>query len=106
MATERNTIRFTVDPAVAELGIRCTALVVTGLDNTKYPAGWDKRRTKAMTEVQASESDGQTLLDGFRRLHTVVGAPNRKNLAAPESLRKAVVSGLPLAQGLVRIHQT
>lgn len=106
MAAERNTIRFTVDPAVTKLGIRCVAFVVKGLDNTKYPDGWDERRAEVMATVQASVADGQTLLDRFRHLHTAVGAPNRKNLAAPESLRKTVTSGraLPTINPVVDLY--
>lgn len=93
--SQSSNITFNVADEVTKLGIECAAFVITGLDNTQYADGWNELWAKTLNDLGNSSGESE-LFDGFRDLHTAVGAPNRKNLSSPEALIKAVAKGRPL----------
>lgn len=93
----RNQREFRVSPEVAALGVPVTAFVVTGMANTRYPAGWRERWSSALSDVRrwavANDPVTDPALAGYRELHAAIGVSSRKAVAAPEAMIKALLKG-------------
>jgi DNA/RNA-binding domain of Phe-tRNA-synthetase-like protein len=90
-------MEFRVSPEVAALGIPVTAFAVTGMTNTRYPAGWPEHWSSALSGVHRWALTNDLVTDptlaGYRDLHAAIGVPGRKAVAAPEALIMALLKG-------------
>ena len=83
-------IKFSVEQAVLDLGVKIVFPVVKGLDNTKLDPEWEevrKERIRLLLE-RYREIDYHTdpVLEGFNLLHDLSGVRRRKNIPASENL--------------------
>jgi DNA/RNA-binding domain of Phe-tRNA-synthetase-like protein len=84
-------LRFTMSPAVPDLGVRGVYLVVSGLQNRPGDPEFETHKASVLARLAAAYGrpgfvQNDPVLAGFRDLHTRVGRSNRKYVASPEAL--------------------
>ena len=85
---------FIVEPEVSALGVPAAACLIEGMSVKDTSSELESARVAELVELfpllgQTNPSEFPRLqpsLEGYRELHKRVGASNRKNVAAPESL--------------------
>jgi DNA/RNA-binding domain of Phe-tRNA-synthetase-like protein len=110
LSSRFRTVRFSIDAAVARLGVRGAYLAMGGLSNRESDPAFAALRGQVLAEVRTGLTPeglrDDPVLAGFRRLHSAVGVSSRKNVAAPENLlRQLLRTGeLPRVNLLVDIY--
>ena len=83
-------IKFSVEKAVLDLGVKIVFPVVKGLDNTELHPEWEvirKERIRLLLEeYQEIDFHADPILEGFNLLHDRSGVKRRKNIPASENL--------------------
>jgi DNA/RNA-binding domain of Phe-tRNA-synthetase-like protein len=103
--------QFIVHPEIVSIGLKGIFLTIENLKNEVENSEFDSYRLevigKAYNETN-SDTKEDIYLNGFRQLHDAVGAPNRKNLSAPENLYKLLAKNkdIPRINLLVDIYNT
>ena len=85
-----NQVRFSVEQAVLDLGVKIVFPVVKGLDNTKLNPEWEALRKERirllLEEYREIDFHADPILEGFNLLHDRSGVKRRKNIPASENL--------------------
>lgn len=86
-----NNIKFHISQDVINLGLRGVYLVISGLKNKESDKEFEQYKALVLSqlskEYQSKKFIGSdSILAGFRNLHTKVGRSNRKYISAPEDL--------------------
>jgi DNA/RNA-binding domain of Phe-tRNA-synthetase-like protein len=109
----RDTRKIIIDPRIYDLGLKGIYLTLTGVKNKVFDPDFEKYRQeviKGAYKYVRSIPDIKDELEirGFRHLHEAVGAPNRKNLSAPETLYRILNRNgdIPHINLLVDIYNT
>lgn len=83
-------IKFSVEKAVLDLGVKIVFPVVKGLDNTKLNSEWEAIRKERirllLEEYKEIDFHADPILEGFNLLHDLSGVKRRKNIPASENL--------------------
>jgi DNA/RNA-binding domain of Phe-tRNA-synthetase-like protein len=86
---------FSIDPAVAALGIQVRGFLAHGLDNASPSPGFESLRHAELIALKASSSaqeiQASAILAGYRRLHEKIGKTGRRWVSAPENLKRALL---------------
>ena len=86
-----NQVRFSVEQAVLDLGVKIVFPVVKGLDNTKLNPEWEALRKERirllLEEYREIDFHADPILEGFNLLHDRSGVKRRKNI--PEERNSA-----------------
>lgn len=106
--------KFIVENGIGKIGLRGVYFKIEGLSNQEFHPEFESFIKNEIDKVlRMIEGDDQffrddIILQGFRQLHEKTGAPNRKNLAAPENLLKTISKhrALPRINLLVDIYNT
>lgn len=82
-----------IDPEIKKIGLRGIYLTIEGLQNKERDPEFDRIREEVVRQAYSyakglEDIKNDSIIQGFRQLHEAVGAPNRKNLSAPENLYK------------------
>jgi len=82
-----------IHPEIKKIGLKGIYLTIENLRNKEVDADFEKFRKDVLHQAynytrQIDDIKNDPLIKGFRQLHDAVGAPNRKNLSAPENLYK------------------
>jgi DNA/RNA-binding domain of Phe-tRNA-synthetase-like protein len=105
-------MEFTLDHKVHELGVRGRFFLYTGIDNSeRYPDFLKMYRDTMdgkLSELSESFFAEDSILQGFRDLHSAVGRSNRTYVSSPENLLKNLKKrgSLPSINLLVDIYNT
>lgn len=103
-------LQFQMTDEVRALGLTGAYFTLEGLANAPAHPAFDTLRAAALAEVleglTAEAIPIDPVLTGFRDLHTAVGVSNRKNVASPENLLRALLrsGGLPTVNLVVDIY--
>ncbi len=85
-----NEIKFGVEQAVLDIGVKIVFPVIESIDNTKVSSEWEKLRRDRMAALLEKYRDldyhADTVLEGFHILHDRAGVKRRKNIPASENL--------------------
>lgn len=85
-----NEIRFTVEQAVKDIGVKIVFPVIEGIDNTRTSPEWMERRKEIIdsliNEYKDIDYHADPILEGFHILHDRSGVKRRKNIPASENL--------------------
>ncbi len=88
-------MKFKVEKAVLDSGVKIIFAVVEGVDNHKNDDEWKEYRTRRIAELynEYKELDihADPILEGFNILHDNVGVKRRKNIPASENLIRLLV---------------
>jgi len=104
--------QFIVHPEIPAIGIKGIYLIIENIINREKNEDFQKHQKqvieKAYKYTIQTDLKEDLILQGFRQLHEAVGAPNRKNLSAPENLYKQLVKtgDIPHVNLLVDIYNT
>lgn len=105
--------QFIVHPEISTIGLRGIYLIVENIVNKENDLLFQSYQKSVLKKAyeDASQLDlkEDPILKGFRSLHDAVGAPNRKNLSAPENMYKLLIRNegvLPNINLLVDIYNT
>lgn len=83
---------FSVTQDVLDLGVKIVTTRISGVTNFKTNAKLDEFIQNALSEIKQKRQDknrkDDSILQGFRDLHTKVGKSNKDYLASPEVLLK------------------
>jgi DNA/RNA-binding domain of Phe-tRNA-synthetase-like protein len=105
------TKKFIVQPEIKTIGLKGIYLTIENVKNKKSDAEFEKYQTDLIqkfynyaTKIPDIKED--SFINGFRKLHEAVGAPNRKNLSAPENLYRLLLkyANIPHINLLVDIY--
>lgn len=88
-------MRFKVEKAVLDSGVKIFFAVIRGVDNRKVSPEWEAYRNKRLEELYL-EYEGinvheDPILEGFNILHDNTGVKRRKNIPASENLIKLLL---------------
>jgi DNA/RNA-binding domain of Phe-tRNA-synthetase-like protein len=107
------TKQFIIHPEVKDTGLNGIYLTVENIRNKETDAEFEIFSKKVVQQAynytrQIVDIKEDHLIRGFRQLHDAVGAPNRKNLSAPENLYKLLAKkgDIPRINLLVDIYNT
>jgi DNA/RNA-binding domain of Phe-tRNA-synthetase-like protein len=107
------TRKIIIDPKIYALGLKGVYLTVTGVKNKDSDLRFDTYRQEIIQGAykyvrSIPDIRGEKEIQGFRYLHETVGAPNRKNLSAPETLYRILTKNgdIPHINLLVDIYNT
>jgi len=107
------TKQFIIHPEINDIGLNGIYLTVENIQNKETDAEFERYSKKVVHEAytynqQIADIKEDQLIKGFRQLHDAVGAPNRKNLSAPENLYKLLArkGDIPRINLLVDIYNT
>lgn len=86
-----NNFKFSVSPEVLELGVKGAYLIIEGMSNKNSDAEFDAYKEEILQRLKSEYSKNNfikedSILDGFRKLHTKVGCSNRKFVSSPENM--------------------
>jgi DNA/RNA-binding domain of Phe-tRNA-synthetase-like protein len=85
-----NDLQFTTTPEAVQLGIQGSYFLISGLTNKKADSNFDAYRVNEIErlkqEYSLSTIEQDSILAGFRTLHTKVGRSNKKFVSSPENL--------------------
>ncbi|MBR5340923.1 MAG: hypothetical protein IK151_03245 [Erysipelotrichaceae bacterium] len=85
-----NEIRFTVEQAVKDIGVKIVFPVIEGIDNTRTSPEWMERRKEIIdsliNEYKDIDYHADPILEGFHILQDRSGVKRRKNIPASENL--------------------
>ncbi len=88
-------MKFKVEKAVLDSGVKIIFAVVEGIDNRSNNEQWQEYRTQRIAELYEEYKDldihADPILEGFNILHDNVGVKRRKNIPASENLIKLLV---------------
>ncbi len=88
-------MKFKVEKAVLDSGVKIIFAVVEGIDNHSNNEQWQEYRTQRIAELYEEYKDldihADPILEGFNILHDNVGVKRRKNIPASENLIKLLV---------------
>jgi len=105
--------QFIVNPEIPAIGLKGIYFTIENIVNKDTDAEFKNYQREILQKayIYASQNDlkQDSILLGFRHLHEAVGAPNRKNLSAPENLYKLLVKHggqIPHINLLVDIYNT
>lgn len=88
-------MKFKVERAVLDSGVKIIFAVVNGIDNHGSSAEWQKYRNRRIQELYEQYRDidvhADPILEGFNILHDNVGVKRRKNISASENLIRLLV---------------
>ena len=88
-------MRFKVEKAVLDSGVKIIFAVMENIDNTGESAEWKEYREKRLEELYAQyegiDVHSDPILEGFNILHDNVGVKRRKNIPASENLIKLLL---------------
>jgi DNA/RNA-binding domain of Phe-tRNA-synthetase-like protein len=105
--------QFIVHPEISTIGLKGIYLTIEYITNKENDLDFQSYQKPILDQAYtyASQHDlkEDPILQGFRHLHEAVGAPNRKNLSAPENLYKLLVKNggnIPHINLLVDIYNT
>lgn len=111
MTTQKQLI---IHPEIKKIGLKGIYLTIENIrnkENKERNADFEKFRKEVLHQAynytrQIDDIKNDPLIKGFRQLHDAVGAPNRKNLSAPENLYKllAKTGDIPRINLLVDIY--
>ena len=84
------TIRFFVEKAVLDAGVKIVFPVIEGMDNTSVSPEWMEKRNalirQQLSRYEALDVHEDPVLEGFNILHDLTGVKRRKNIPASENL--------------------
>jgi len=85
--------QFIIQPEIRNIGLSGIYISIDGIVNKEQDADFEQYRKKVLFQAydyvrKIEDIKKDTFIQGFRQLHDAVGAPNRKNLSAPENLYK------------------
>ena len=84
------TIRFFVEKAVLDVGVKIVFPVIEGMDNTSVSPEWMEKRKEIIDCLLEKYKDidyhADPILEGFHILHDRAGVKRRKNIPASENL--------------------
>jgi DNA/RNA-binding domain of Phe-tRNA-synthetase-like protein len=105
--------QFIIQPEIATIGLKGIYLNVENIRNKETDAHFENYRKEVVQQAyaytrQVTDIKEDVVIQGYRQLHEAVGAPNRKNLSAPENLYKilAKYGDIPHINLLVDIYNT
>ena len=85
-----NEIRFAVEQAVLDIGVKIVFPVIEGIDNTLISPEWMEKRKeiidRLLKEYRDIDYHADPILEGFHILHDRAGVKRRKNIPASENL--------------------
>ncbi len=85
-----NEIKFTVEKAVLDIGVKIVFPVIEGMDNTLVSPEWMAKRkeiiARLLDEYKDIDYHADPILEGFHILHDRAGVKRRKNIPASENL--------------------
>lgn len=85
-------MKFRVEQAVLDSGVKIVFPVVKGMDNTRTSQEWNAYREQKLKELYEEYQDidvhEDPILEGFHILHDNTGVKRRKNIPASENLIK------------------
>ena len=85
-----NEIRFAVEQAVLDIGVKIVFPVIEGIDNTLTSPEWMEKRKEIINHLLEEYKDidyhADPILEGFHILHDRTGVKRRKNIPASENL--------------------
>jgi DNA/RNA-binding domain of Phe-tRNA-synthetase-like protein len=85
-------MKFYVEKAVLDSGVKIVFPVITGIDNTAVSPEWEAYRNKRLEELYLEYENldvhEDEILEGFNILHDNTGVKRRKNIPASENLIK------------------
>ena len=85
-----NEIRFAVEQAVLDIGVKIVFPVIEGIDNTLISPEWMEKRKETidclLEEYKDIDYHADSILEGFHILHDRAGVKRRKNIPASENL--------------------
>ena len=85
-------MKFFVQQAVLDTGVKILFPVIRGMDNTVESDEWKAYRTQKLHELYAQYAEldvhADLVLEGFNILHDETGVKRRKNIPASENLIK------------------
>lgn len=88
-------MKFKVEKAVLDSGVKIIFAVVEGADNHRNSEEWQAYRTRRIAELYEEYKDldihADPILEGFNILHDNVGVKRRKNIPASENLIRLLV---------------
>jgi len=107
------TKQLIIHSEVKDIGLSGIYLTVENISNKETDAEFEEYSKKIVQQAynytkQITDIKEDQLIKGFRQLHDAVGAPNRKNLSAPENLYKLLAKkgDIPRINLLVDIYNT
>jgi len=105
--------KFIIWPEINTIGLKGIYLTIENITNRESDAEFERHSRIIVRQAynyirQIDDIKEDQLIKGFRQLHDSVGAPNRKNLSAPESLYKILSKkgDIPRINLLVDIYNT
>lgn len=108
-----NQKQFIIHSEVKSIGLNGIYLTVENIQNKETDTEFEEYRKKIVQQAynytrQITDIKEDPFMKGFRQLHNAVGAPNRKNLSAPENLYKVIAKKgeIPRINLLVDIYNT
>ncbi len=103
--------QFISHPEIKNIGLKGIYLTIENIRNKETDTGFEILRKKIVHQAynyirQIDDIKKNPLIQGFRQLHDAVGAPNRKNLSAPETLARILIKNrdIPRVNLLVDIY--
>lgn len=85
-----NEIKFAVEKAVLDIGVKIVFPVIEGIDNTQVSPEWMAKRkeiiARLLDEYKDIDYHADPILEGFHILHDRAGVKRRKNIPASENL--------------------
>lgn len=85
-----NEIKFAVEKAVLDIGVKIVFPVIEGMDNTLVSPEWMAKRKEIIARLLGEYKDidyhADPILEGFHILHDRAGVKRRKNIPASENL--------------------
>ncbi|MBQ8952047.1 MAG: hypothetical protein IJ065_12990 [Eubacterium sp.] len=85
-----NEIKFAVEKAVLDIGVKIVFPVIEGMDNTLVSPEWMAKRkeiiARLLDEYKDIDYHADPILEGFHILHDRAGVKRRKNIPASENL--------------------
>jgi DNA/RNA-binding domain of Phe-tRNA-synthetase-like protein len=87
--------RLLVDPSVQALGVKALGFTRFDLDNLSPNPAFEAFHRETLTELKtrliAPSLQQDPVLEGYRRLHAVLGKTGRRWISAPENLKQALL---------------
>lgn len=104
---------FISHPEISNIGLKGIYLSFENIRNKENDADFENYRKEIIQQAysyvnEITDIKEDPFIKGFRQLHEAVGAPNRKNLSAPENLYKFLSKNgdIPHINLLVDIYNT
>lgn len=98
-------MKFKVEKAVLDSGVKIVFAVIRGVDNTTVSPEWEAYRNKRLEELyleyQGINVHEDPILEGFHILHDNTGVKRRKNIPASENLIRLLLKN----HGMLFINQ-